>query len=383
MKSGRGSRLEIVGTANEALRELDIDTTSPIDPIEAIRSLDLELGFFQLGKLLGAIVPERGPGTRAGVMLTTERKSSVQRFTAAHEIAHWYLDQDFLSIDLPLDTDTEVLGSPTSQRERDAQLFASHFLMPLPLLSRTASKYGLKRSGTASPVQAYSVARDMNVSYQAAVIHLHNCHFIANSNKEALLKVAPIDVKKTLSFGRKPTDSYGDVWSVRNDDGIDGRVHLVVQTNDDVVIRLPENRTTGHVWMTRSDFEGSRARLAPAPPRFGGGTPLVPPAGIDGLDRAQEVSFGTSSLPKVAEGFVLAGRESSALPQVGEAGERHLIVNAGAPGEWVVDLVLASPFDAHARVLDERKIVVNVHRTPEDEDRRLRLLEVSVEDEPA
>lgn len=75
-----GRRRAAMQAAQETLDQLNLDISTPIDVFGAIDQLDLDVTFMPLRNLLGAILPD------GGVLLTTERPTSVQRYTAAHEI---------------------------------------------------------------------------------------------------------------------------------------------------------------------------------------------------------------------------------------------------------------------------------------------------------
>src|SRR6266568_889706 len=117
--SSLARRRRALQAAAELLDELGADQEQSIDVFGAIEQLRLWLVFYPLKNLLGAIVPS-GSG---GVVLTTERQPSIQRYTAAHEIGHWLLDQDRLA----LDTEDDIFSPRAAERERLAQLFASYF----------------------------------------------------------------------------------------------------------------------------------------------------------------------------------------------------------------------------------------------------------------
>ena len=132
------TRLSAAQAAGDALNELRLDQSEPIDPFAAIEDAGLELRFRPLEGLLGAVLP----GNPGGVLINSARPASLQRYTAAHELGHWYMDQDVLS----LDNDDTILGRPHQEtREIDAQVFAAHFLMPLELLLPVARRYGMKK----------------------------------------------------------------------------------------------------------------------------------------------------------------------------------------------------------------------------------------------
>lgn len=373
-------RLRTVGAATSVLGELGVDVTRPIDPFLALEHLQLEVGFWRLGNLLGAIVP----GDESGVIITTQRGASVQRYTGAHEIAHWYLDQDFLNVDLPLDTQAEVLGTPSNERERRAQLFASYFLMPLPLLSRMARRYGVARGSMATPLQAYSIARDMHVSYEAGVRQLENCNFIGSLNRAKLLRVEPAAIKRSLEFERKPTVPVRDVWRVPT-----GTEHLEMEVfvGDDLAIALPENRTSGFTWMKRSDYERADVVSRAAPPPFGRENDPWDPNTL-----AEEVLLSTISADD------LQGRDLGLLPvfdqferssslstsanrgPIGASGERRLVLNAQFAGNWRESYVYASPFERLGDIAAEISIEVRVRLLPEDEVVERRLHRIAAEE---
>ena len=155
-------RRHALEAAASLLRRLNIDEEQPVDVFDAVRRLGLWLTFHRLDRLLGTFVPV----ATGGVMITTERPPAVQRYTAAHEIGHVAMDHS-----VALD-DEEFIFAPTApERERLAQLFATYFVMPPALVFRTSASHGISRHQV-TPAQAYLVARDMRVSYEAAVRQL-------------------------------------------------------------------------------------------------------------------------------------------------------------------------------------------------------------------
>lgn len=237
--------------AMRALSDLGIDRSRPIDPFAAINQFDLELLFQPLRDLLGVIIP----GDNPGILINSDRPASVQRFTAAHEIGHWYLDQDALAID----GHDEVEGNPRSLRERNAQVFAANFLMPLELLFPTAARHGIRKGSGATPTAVYELARDMHVSYQAAVQRLSNCSLISGSLRRQLSQAKPGVAKQALTHGRKPANPRGDVWLL--DDAAEGSIDIDVFVGDEIVVALSENPSTGYRW--RSSVRSSTSAAPP------------------------------------------------------------------------------------------------------------------------
>ena len=248
----RTRRLQAAASANGLLAEIGVDQTRQIDVFELCERLGLWLAFFPLDGLLGAFIPE-GTG---GILVTTQRPVTVQRYTAAHELGHWRLGHAEGPV---LDGEEHVLGSSPNESEQLAQIFAAALLMPPPLIFGTLERLGV--GDIVSPVDAYSVAREAGVSYEAAVRQLANLEIIDPHLVAELMKMTPLRIKADIARGRRPVIGTADVWPV--DEHWDGH-RLAVRVDDEVVISLPENRSTGYRWI----FKGQEVlrNRAPEPP---------------------------------------------------------------------------------------------------------------------
>ncbi|WP_396911349.1 ImmA/IrrE family metallo-endopeptidase [Mycolicibacterium sp.] len=249
--------------ADSLLEELGVDQESPIDVFDIVDQLGLWLVFNPLKNLLGAAVPT-GDG---GIMLTTERGVGVQRYTAAHEIGHWILDYGQPTFD----TEDDIYR-PAADRELLAQVFASQLLMPPPLVFSVCARYGVRSSQTALPQSVYLVARDIGSSYEAAARQLANLDIISSARRDELLRVEPAAIKADLSLGHRPSGAV-DVWPV----GLDSLGAILnVTEGDEVVVLLPENRTTGYRWLTDDDLRRRAQRTRNAPPELDPSANAVP-----------------------------------------------------------------------------------------------------------
>lgn len=244
--------------ADELLNDLEIDQEQPVDVFDIIDRLGLWLVFNRLDALLGATIPKG----RGGIMLTTQRGPSVQRYTAAHEIGHWVLD-----ISEPAFDGEAEIYYPTGDREQLAQLFAGQLLMPPPLVFATCARHGLTSDADATAPAVYLIARDMRASYEAAARQLSNLSIISPQTRDSLLARTPAQVKTELCHGHRPRGAV-DVWPVELASA-GGRFD--VTEGDEVVVRLPENRSTGYRWMTSAEIAAREKRIAsPAPEPFAG-----------------------------------------------------------------------------------------------------------------
>jgi predicted secreted protein len=282
-----------------------------------------------------------------------------------------------LSIDLPIDTEQEIVGPTTNDRERRAQLFASYFLMPLPLVARTARRYGVVRRGTASAQQAYSIARDMHVSFEAAVRQLQNYNFISRNNAVDVLKTQPLRIKRELADGRPPTEARGDVWRMAVENN---KACLEVFEGDDVVVALPENRTTGFRWLYSAP-EIPDAR--PEPPPFDraplelDGPEVETPEPQEELvlpsDAPVGVVFDRFMMEDLPSGIATEGDES----RTGGAGTRWIVLHAAEAGQWHEHLLYASPFRPDDAPVEDLSMYIAVRDKPAAESRRRWLSEFS------
>lgn len=250
-------RLEAAESANRLLVETGASQTQQIDVFAMCEQLGMWLAFFPLDGVLGAFLPE-GVG---GVLITTQRPVTVQRYTAAHELGHWRLDHGY-----GVDGEEQVLGTSPAESEQLAQVFAASLLMPPPLVFGILKRIGIDAALT--PANAYTLAREAGVSYEAAVRHLGHLDVIDAAQVTDLLGVRPLDVKKELARGRRPRNGYADVWLV------DEHWHdheLSLRVEDEVLISLPENRSTGYRWMF--DSKATPTTVPPTPPPLGGEQP--------------------------------------------------------------------------------------------------------------
>lgn len=251
-------RLKSAESAGRLLDELGIDPTRRVDVFSLCEAVGLWIAFVPLRNLLGAFIPE-GVG---GVLVTTQRPATIQRFTAAHELAHWRLEGGGLA----LDAEEHVLGPTPAERERLAQTFAASLLMPPPLVFSVLARVGASRREIA-PHHAYAVAREAGVSYEASIRQLVNLKVMNRSHARALLTVSPLDIKRSLARGRRPVDGWADVWPL--DEQWNDQT-LTVNLHDEFAISLPEASSTGYRWMFAEEAELLKDRAeSPPPPEMG------------------------------------------------------------------------------------------------------------------
>ena len=226
----------------DARETLERNAGSRIDVFGTIAKLGATLMFQPLDQLLGAYVP----GEEPGILITTKRPLPVQRFTAAHELAHLYLAHQ------PSLDDNGVLGrapfSAVSRYERqelEANAFASMFLAPDWLLARIVQRQGWEPAALAKPEIAYQLSLRIGTSYSATCHVLQRLRAISRSQRQHLLSVEPRAIKRALLDEFQPTDWRSDVWLLTDHD--EGSL-IEGGRRDLFVVRLQENSGAGYLW---------------------------------------------------------------------------------------------------------------------------------------
>ena len=111
-----------------------------VDVFEAIQALNLPLLLRPLQGLLGAYLNDPTPG----VLITTKRPMSIQRFTAAHELGHYSLKHDPSLDDEGILRRMAAAAQSTGDfQEVEADAFATAFMMPRWLFRLACQPSGL------------------------------------------------------------------------------------------------------------------------------------------------------------------------------------------------------------------------------------------------
>lgn len=213
-----------------------------INVFAAIAELEIPLLVRPLEGLLGAYLnlPTRG------ILITTQRPLSIQRFTAAHELGHCVLNHE------PSLDDENFLrrlvvnnSSGGDLQEVEADGFATAFLMPKWLIGSHMKRQGWTTPDLRRPNVIYQLSLRLGVSYEALCWTLVRYRMIANKQARELLSMQRRALKEALLEDHRPADYRGDVWVLTERDAgsrIDG------SRNDHFVLRLTEHSNGGYLW---------------------------------------------------------------------------------------------------------------------------------------
>ncbi|MFX4221539.1 MAG: ImmA/IrrE family metallo-endopeptidase [Thalassobaculum sp.] len=233
------------------LRDFGLDSgkkrAQRVDVFECIDRTGAALMFQPMEKLLGAFMKQNGT---AGIILNTERPLGMQRFTAAHELGHLILNHDPHADDegilrrSPIATGRASRVVPPQEREADA--FASYFLLPPYLITEQMKVQGWTPDHFSSPENVYQASLRFGTSYSGAVYGLERERVIGASLRQQLIKVPPQKLKLSLLDGQPlPNSRRSDVWHLTEKD--EGAV-IEAGRDDLFLLRLHEDTGAGYVW---------------------------------------------------------------------------------------------------------------------------------------
>ena len=239
--------LQAVYEADRLHREFDSRARAEagegrIDVFAMLVERDIPVMFQPLKNLLGAFVDEPDKG----IMVTSQRPLSVQRFTAAHEFGHKTLGHE-ASLD-----EEDVLNRALfagqghyDRREIQANAFASQLLTPSWLLAQHMKGQGWTRHDLTDPIVVYQLALRMGSSYAATCYAIEQAGGFESWTRERLLKIKPKAIKQSLVSPYERNTWYGDVWLLTDRD--DGML-LEGGRSDLMVVQVEEHPSSGYRW---------------------------------------------------------------------------------------------------------------------------------------
>ncbi len=251
-RSERESILRGIRGAKRLQRDLRLDVGASraqrVDVFGCIARSGAMLMFQPLEPLLGAFIREEGV---AGIILSTRRPLGMQRFTAAHELGHLVLGHDPHADDEGIlrraPWASDVARAPrVPPEEREADAFASYFLLPPYLIKEQMELRGWEPRHFAHPEIVYQASLRFGTSYRATVFALEREHVIGRSLGQQLRGAEPRDLKRQLLGDYALKDAQRvDVWHLTERD--EGAV-IEASRDDLFLLRLKEDSGGGYVW---------------------------------------------------------------------------------------------------------------------------------------
>lgn len=231
-------KLNILAKVREGLEQIDI--------FGAIGALGIPVLCRPLDGLLGAYISKPAQG----ILITTHRRLSIQRFTAAHELGHCWLKHDD-----SLDSEDSITKagqghSTIPLQEIEAESFASEFLLPKLLVFKVISRRGWSKKDLTDPSKVYQLSLRLGASYEATWRALFDHGFVAPETIEKLERSSPKSIKKNVLDQCAVLDPWADAIHVTS---ADNQAHILASEEDTVVIELNERTGGGYRWKLVGD----------------------------------------------------------------------------------------------------------------------------------
>lgn len=187
-------RAEIMTKAIQFRKELNEDGSSPIDIFAAAGSIEgLSIVFYPMGeKLSGMCV--KGSGNSCTIGINSEMTLGRQRFSLAHEFYHMRYDNTTVSLC------GKKIGDG-KQIEKEADLFASYFLMPNDELIRKTELCAAKRPNNKIIFDdIIRIEQYFGVSHRATVLRLKENKILSWREADDYLMMSAKSRAKELGF---------------------------------------------------------------------------------------------------------------------------------------------------------------------------------------
>lgn len=242
----RDAKLRGIRAAAEAHDELGIldlirSGLEQVDVYEAINLLGIPVVCRPLEGLLGVYISSPNPG----IIVTTNRRPAIQRFTAAHELGHFWLkhSNSFDGEEAFSQARQGVANVPL--QEVEAEAFASEFILPKLLLFKTMIRQGWSKSDLRKPDIVYQLSLRVGVSYEATCRSLLECNYINQVTATQLLVIPPKNSKLNILSDLPPVNAWADAFRVTSADNL---TQIIACEDDTVMLELPEHSSSGFRW---------------------------------------------------------------------------------------------------------------------------------------
>ena len=187
-------RAEIMTKAIQLRKKLGEDSSSPIDIFSVAKGIEgLTLVFYPMGeKLSGMCV--KGSDNNCTIGINSGMSIGRQRFSLAHEFYHMYYDETIVSLC------GKKIGDG-KQIEKEADIFASYFLMPNDELTKKTESYMAKRAEKKLEIDdIIRIEQYFSVSHQATVLRLKENKILSQTEVDNYLQMSVKYRAKALGY---------------------------------------------------------------------------------------------------------------------------------------------------------------------------------------
>lgn len=242
MNQWRTEILRATAMAANVLARFPSEPCTGFDVVGATAALGFPILFRPMSGLLGATVVIEDDVK--GILVTTNRELSIQRFTLAHELGHCLLGHG-MSMDNNIGFAGRFQTGPRPAVEVAADVFASELLAPLRRIASSAKRHGWNKTSLKNPKHIYQLSLRLGISFKATCWALASHNLISedvarNSQDQ---EVKPL--KHELVSHEHIKHGWVNVWDISAGDS---GTHLEGAPDDLFVLRLEENASAGFLW---------------------------------------------------------------------------------------------------------------------------------------
>lgn len=173
---------------------------SMIDLLEG-EGVKVRITPFAVQNVSGCYVYSAGLGPC--VLINKNDRSSRQRFTAAHEYAHFLVDRTEVEAELC------ELRNRRAHYEVRANTFAAAFLLPVVGVEEALNDRGKQRGHALDAADAIDLAFRFGASYEAVLWRLRNLGWLGSEQRSMLAALPAKSIWRSLGYPGEPGDSEG------------------------------------------------------------------------------------------------------------------------------------------------------------------------------
>ena len=168
-------RIQINAEAIRLREQFGEDPFSPLDIFRLISgNEDLTIAFYPMSSRISGIAV-RSKNARI-IAINSTSTYGRQRFTAAHELYHLYYDNEFSVI-----VCHQEIGTARTDKEREADMFASYFLAPYEALRGFVEDSLRKTDGTLTVEDVVRIEQHFGLSRQATLVRLQSEGYLTST----------------------------------------------------------------------------------------------------------------------------------------------------------------------------------------------------------
>jgi Zn-dependent peptidase ImmA (M78 family) len=238
----RRERLQIAQRASGILRDsgaldrIRDQGYTRVDPFKIAVDANLAVMKRKLLDLLGGFFRDK----QSGILVNIDRPPGMVHMTCAHELGHYFLGHE-TTVDQVLD-----YGPQGDTKEREADWFAYHLLMPRSLIVDVMRRKGWRLNDLKNPNTLYQLSLRLGTSFTATYWTLVSLEMLSVGPAEShkLSQTSLQRLKHDLATWA-PQQTLSDVWLLDENDR--DRI-LEPRLQDRFIVDLPNHTSAGYLW---------------------------------------------------------------------------------------------------------------------------------------